>query len=212
MKDIKTIFNFLIEVNKLKGKKRRGWVIHKIKNPETTIEHIFSLTMLVWFLGKMKRINLERAIKMALIHDVCEIYSPDFTSFDAKGLKEKGKTTVKELLKVQPKFGRPTTNQRKKMEKIKQALEIRAIKKLISKLPPVFKKEIEDLWLDYEKGLSKEGRFVKQADKMINFMQGMEYWKKYGRIQHKLWRQRIKEVIDDPILLNFLQEVEKKFH
>jgi len=195
----------------IKRKKRRGWLIHKIKNPETTGEHIFHLAILVWVLGKIKKINLERAIKIALIHDLCEIYAPDFTSYDTAALKEKGKITIKDILKIQPTPGRPTTTQRKKMEKIKQKLEMRAMKRLISKLPADLRKEINNLWLDYENTLTSEGRFVKQADKIINLFQGLEYWKKYGKIQHKLWIRRAKEVLDDPTLLEFVSALEKKF-
>jgi len=208
---MKDILNFLIEIGKLKGKKRRGWLIHKIKEAETTSEHSFHLAFLVWVLGKNKKINLERAIKIALMHDLCEIYAPDFTSYDAASLKEKGRVKIKDILKTKPVIGRPTINQRKKMEKIKQKLEMKAIKKLISKLPLNLKKEINNLWLDYEHGLTQEGRFVKQADKIINLLQGLDYWKKYGRIQHKLWLRRSKEVIDDPILIKFIRDLENKF-
>ena len=207
---MKNILNFLLEVGKLKGKKRRGWLIHKIKEAETTAEHIFHLAFLIWVLGKNKKINLEKAIKMALIHDICEVYSRDFTSYDAVALKEKGRVTLQEILKINPKPGRPTIIQRKKLEKLKQKLEIKAMQKLLSKLPLVLKEEIMGLWLDYEKGLTKEGRFVKQADKVINLLQGLEYWKKFGRIPHELWIRRIKEVIDDPTLLKFLKEIEKE--
>jgi len=207
---MKNVLNFLLNIGKLKGKKRRGWLIHKIKEAETTAEHIFHLAILVWLLGEMKKLNLERAIKIALIHDICEVYSPDYTSYDAKALKEKGRITIKDLLKIQPKFGRPTTIQRKKLEKIKQKLERKAIKKLLSKLSPELKGEINNLWLDYERGLTPEGRFVKQADKMINLLQGLEYWKKYGRIEYKLWLRRAKEIIDDPTLLKLLKEIEKE--
>jgi len=207
---MENILNFLIEIGKLKGRKRRGWLIHKIKEAETTAEHIFHLAFLIWVLGKNKKINLEKAIKMALIHDICEVYSRDFTSYDAVALKEKGRVTLQEILKINPKPGRPTIIQRKKLEKLKQKLEIKAMQKLLSKLPLVLKEEIMGLWLDYEKGLTKEGRFVKQADKVINLLQGLEYWKKFGRIPHELWIRRIKEVIDDPTLLKFLKEIEKE--
>lgn len=208
---MKNLLNFLIEVGKLKRKKRRGWLIHRIKNPETTAEHIFHLALLVWILGKNKGINLERVIKMALVHDICEIYSPDLTSYDAVAIKERGRVTIDDVLKIKPIAGRPSTNQRKKMEKIKQILEKRAMKKILSKLPPDLKKEINDLWLDYENGITAEGRFVEQGDRIINLLQGLEYWKKYGKIQHRLWIRRIKEVIDDPILLEFVKVLENKF-
>jgi len=205
------LIEFLLEIEKLKGKERRGWVVHKIKNAETTAEHILHLTILVWILGRQKRINMEKALKMALVHDLCEIYSPDFTSYDAANLAEKGKVSLKKIINSLPKPGRPTNIQRKRLEKLKNRVENEAIDKLIRKLPTDLKNEIKYLWLDYENGCSKEGRFVKQADKTINLLQGLVYWKKYGRIQHNLWVRRAKEVLDDPVLVEFMQALEKKF-
>jgi putative hydrolase of HD superfamily len=210
-KNMKKIANFLIEVEKLKGKKRRGWQIHKIKNAETAGEHIFHLALLVWLLGRKKKINLERALKIALTHDLCELYSPDFTSYDAAALKEKGRISLNDFLKLQPKPGRPTNTQRKKMEKIKQSLEKKAMKKICSQLPSELKREMTNLWLDYENGRTKEGRFVKQADKATNLLQGLIYWKKYGKIQHYLWVRRAKEILDDPVVLEFVRILENKF-
>jgi len=207
---MKNILNFLLEVGKLKGKARRGWLLHKIKNPETTAEHIFHLTLLVWLLGKEKKLNLERALKIALIHDLCEVYSPDFTSYDAKAIKENERLTIKKALKLKPVFGRPTTNQRKKLEEVKRKLERKAIKKLISKLPESLKREIWCLWRDYEEGGTKEARFVRQADRMINLLQGLDYWRKYGKIKYRLWVMRAKEVFDDPLLLELLKAIERK--
>ncbi|MDD2696747.1 MAG: HD domain-containing protein [Candidatus Pacebacteria bacterium] len=206
---IREILNFLIEIGNLKRKGRRGWIIHKVNNAETSAEHIFHLAILTWILGKKRKLNLERAIKMALIHDICEVYSPDFTSYDAVSIKDK--FTIRDASKLKPISGRPTTEQRKKMEKVKKILETRAMNKLISNLPGNLKRQIKDLWLDFENGSTKEGRFVKQADKVINLLQGLIYWKKYGRIEHRLWVRRAKEVIDDPVLIEFLKTVENKF-
>jgi len=208
---MKNILNFIVEVAKLKGKARRGWLIHQIKNPETTAEHIFHLAILVWVLGEKKKINLERAIKIALIHDLCEVYAPDLTSYDAVALPEKGRITIEQLLNIKPKSGRPTLNQRKKLEKIKQKPEAKAIKRLIKNLPFKLKQEISNLWLDYENGLTKEARFVKQIDRLANLLQGLIYWKEFGKIEYCLWIRRAKEVLDDPIATDFLKILEKKF-
>lgn len=206
---MKNIFNFLIEVGKLKGKKRRGWVAHQIKNSETTAEHIFHLAILVWLLGEKKKINLEKTIKMALMHDLCEVYCPDLTPYDPllpKDLKNKKK--VMEILKRWPKF---TISQKIERSNKKYKMESKGLDKLISRLPDNFKKEIKNLWLELEKGATAEARFVKQADKVINFLQGIEYWKKYGKIQHRLWVRWIKEITDDPELLEFVREIENHF-
>lgn len=202
---MKNLLDFFIETGKLKRKPRRGWQVHQIKNPETTAEHIFHLAILVWILGKLKKLNLERLIKIALIHDLCEVYAFDLTPYDP--LLPKDQKKIMEVLKKWPKFT-PALKRKKEEEKFK--MESEALDKLIFKLPKDLKTEIKNLWLDLEKGLTKEGRFVRQADKVVNFLQGMEYWKKYGRIQHRLWSRWIKEIIDDPVLLKFVKEIEKK--
>lgn len=203
---MKDILNFLIEVGKLKKKPRRGWVVHQIKNPETTAEHIFRMTIIAWALGRKRKMNLERIIKMALVHDLCEVYAPDFTPYDP--LLPKNKKKIMEVLKKWPKFS-PALKIKQYKRKFK--LEFESLNKLTSKLPPDLKAEIKNLWLEYEKGLTKEGRFLKQIDKVENLLQGMEYWKKYGKIQHRLWMRWIKEILDDPVLLEFIKILEEKF-
>ena len=204
---MKEILNFLIKVGELKGKQRRGWEMHQIKNSETTAEHIFHLAILSWFLGKREKLNLERVIKLALIHDLCEVYCADLTPYDP--LLPKDKKKAMEILKKWPDF---TPELKIKKEKEKLELENKAVKKLVAKLPKYLRVEIRNLWLDFCEGKTREGRFVKQADKIANFLQGIEYWKKYGKIQHRLWTRWIKEIIDDPVLIRFIKEIEKKFY
>lgn len=200
------ILNFFIETGKLKRKFRKGWQVHRIKNSESTAEHIFRMTIIAWVLGRKKRLNLERVIKIALVHDLCEVYAPDLTPYDP--LLPKDKKKIREVLKHWPKF---TPALKIKKHKGKYKSESRALAKLVAKLPPDLKAEIKNFWIDFEKGLTKEGRFVKQVDKVENLLQGLEYWKKYGRIQHKLWMRWIKEILDDPVLLKFVRALEKKF-
>ncbi len=205
-KRMEKLLNFLIEVGKLKRKQRRGWQVHRIKNPETTAEHIFRMTIIAWILGRKRKLNMERVIKMALAHDLCEVYAPDITPYDP--LLPKDKKKIIEVLKHWPKFT-PALKIKKHQDKYK--IENKALDKLISKLPPDLKAEIKNLWIDFEKGLTKEGRFVKQVDKVENILQGLEYWKKHGRIQHKLWMRWAKEILDDPVLLKFIRTLEDKF-
>ncbi len=205
------IFDFITKVGHLKEDGRRGWKIHEIENPETTASHIFQLALLVWAVGKdNNELDLCRAIKMALIHDICEVYSPDLTSYDAAGIDEDKEFTREDVEKLKPIKGRPTTGQRMKMEKVKEELEHEAMEKLTDNLPEKLKTEINDLWEEYEAMLTPESRFVKQADKITNLIQGMEYWKKgHDDIEYKLWIRKAKETIDDPGLMAFLLEIEK---
>jgi putative hydrolase of HD superfamily len=203
---MKKFLDFLINAGKLKGKKRRGWVVHQIKNSESTAEHIFRTSLIAWILGSKKKLNLERVIKIALIHDLCEVYAPDLTPYDP--LLPKDPKRALEVLKKWPKF---TTAIKIKKQEDKYKAELNGLDKLTSQLPQNLKAEIKNLWLDFEKGLTREGRFVKQVDKVENLLQGIEYWKKYGKIQHKLWMRWIKEIIDDPVLIEFVRTIENNF-
>jgi putative hydrolase of HD superfamily len=169
------------------------------------------LAFLAWIAGKFQNLNTEKLIKMALLHDICEVYAPDLTSYDAKGIEKKGKLTIKDVFKIVPKKGRPQTWQRKKLDLIKRKLEEKAMKKILKNLPPQIKKEIELLWQEYREQITPEARLIKQCDKMINLFQGLEYWKKYGKIEKDLWIQRAKEVVDNPFLIKFLKYLEKKY-
>ncbi len=203
---MKELLNFFIEVGKLKRKFRKGWLIHGIKNSESTAEHIFRMTIISWVLGKNKKLNMEKVIKIALVHDLCEVYAPDMTPYDP--LLPKDRKKAMEILKRWPKF---TPSLKIKKYKNKYKIELLALKRLVSRLPLHLRKEILNLWLEFEKGLSKEGRFVKQVDKVENLLQGLEYWKKHGKIQHKLWMRWAKEILDDPVLVEFMRTLEEKF-
>lgn len=206
---MENFINFLIQVGRLKRKKRRGWVMHQIKNSESTAEHIFRMTLLTWILGRKKKINLGRAIKMALIHDICEVYAFDETPYDPllpRNPKERKR--IKEILKKWPKFS-PDQKRNKVLDKHKE--EAKGLNRLIAGLPFDLKIEIRNLWIDFEKGLTSEGRFVKQVDKAENLLQGLEYWEKQGKIQRKLWGRWAKEIFDDPILLEFVENLDKRF-
>lgn len=205
---MKKFLDFFIEVGKLKKMPRRGWVINQIKNPESIADHIFRATIMGWILGEKKGgLNIEKLLKMALIHDLCETYAGDTTPYDS--VLPKSKKKLRELMKTWPRF---SAVEKKKRIFEKYRRETKALKKLISKLPANFKKEILRLWLDYEKGLTPEGRFFHQADRMENFLQAYEYWKKYKNPPLGPWWLWAREFFDDPVLLEFMGVLEKKFH
>ena len=98
------IIKFFSEIGKLKLIPRRGWVIRDVKNPESIAEHTFRVAIMAWVLADRKnsKLNLEKLIKMALIHDLCEVYSGDITPYDSILPKDKKKR--QELLKTWPRF------------------------------------------------------------------------------------------------------------
>ncbi|XOB42082.1 MAG: HD domain-containing protein [Candidatus Nealsonbacteria bacterium] len=205
---MKNILNFLIEVGKLKGIPRKGWVLRGIKNPETIASHTFRIAIMSWLLGREKKININKVIKISLIHDLCEVYAGDTTPYDNK-LFSKDKKKWKEITKKWPRFSK---EEKEKISQKKYKKENKALEKLILNLSPDLKKEIRSLWNDYEKGLTREGKFVRQLDRVENLLQAMEYWEKDKQFAIEPWWIQIEELVDDPILLKFIKEMEKKFY
>jgi putative hydrolase of HD superfamily len=70
--EAKKMVNFLFETRILKYIPRAG--LQYLKGPikENLAEHTFYVTMIAWILAKMEKVNEEKVIKMALIHDLAE--------------------------------------------------------------------------------------------------------------------------------------------
>ncbi|OGZ78162.1 MAG: hypothetical protein A2528_03560 [Candidatus Staskawiczbacteria bacterium RIFOXYD2_FULL_37_9] len=202
------ILTFFTEIGKLKELKRRGWVLREIKNPESVADHIFRATLMAWVLGRKKRgLNIEKVMKMALIHDICEVYAGDTTPYDS--ILPKSKKEIRKLLRTWPRF---SDSKKKRLSEKKFKKEKTALEKLTRGLPKELAREMMDLWIDYENGKTKEGRFFKQMDRLENFLQATEYWKKYKNLSQKSWWDQARESFDDPVLLEFMEKIDKQFH
>lgn len=205
---MKNLLNFFIEIGKLKRIKRKGWIINQIKNPESIAEHIFRATVMSWFLGEKKGgFNIERLLKIALVHDLCEIYAGDTSPYDS--VLPKNKKKLRELMKTWPRF---SDSEKRRIAHKKHEKEKKALDKLIADLPKNLKHEIKNLWLDYENGLTPEGRFFKQADRLENFLQALEYWKKYKKPPQGPWMEWAREFFDEPLSLEFIKIMEEAFY
>lgn len=188
---------------------KRGWVIRDVKNPESIADHAFRAAIMAWILAKKggHPVNIEKLIKMALIHDLCEVYAGDITPYDS--ILPKSKKKRLELVKIWPRF---SEKERKRLAEKKYKKEKTALEKLTKNLPQKLRNEIRHLWLDYEKGLTKEGRFFKQADRLENFLQAVEYKKRYKRFPHGPWWEWSREFFDDPVFLELVKKISNKFH
>jgi len=204
---MKDLINFFHQVGKLKDMPRRGWVINNIKNPESIADHVFRASLMAWILGSKKKLNIERILKTALIHDICEVYAGDATPYDS--ILPKNAKAQKELMKTWPRL---SEKDKKKLREKKYKKEKGSLEKITKDLPKESSDEIRHLWFDYEKGLTKEGRFFKQADRLENFLQAMEYHKKYKNPPQGPWWEWAREFFDEPVSLEFIDEIAKKFH
>lgn len=71
--DFKKIVNFVFEVQVLKRTPRTGLKNVGIKNSDSIAEHIFLTSQIAYVLGKMEKVNAERAALIALFHDNGEV-------------------------------------------------------------------------------------------------------------------------------------------
>jgi putative hydrolase of HD superfamily len=74
---MENMIDFFNEISKLKELNRKGWVDRNINPCETVGSHTFGVLFLVWLFSNEKCINVEKALKMALIHDLLECITGD---------------------------------------------------------------------------------------------------------------------------------------
>jgi len=161
---IKKFFDFTTELEKLKKLERfKGqyyWKDYpKISRFESVADHSWRAGMLVMLFSDQlaKKINLAKALKMILIHDLCEIYAGDASPLGKDGT---GKKTYA--------FDKVAASKRHVIEK-------KAAAKIFNKLPAKMAKEYFALWVEYDLQKSYEAKVVKSLDRIEALMQVLEY-------------------------------------
>ena len=206
---MKELLNFFLEIEKLKTMPRTGWVLSEVKNPETIAEHTFRVAIAVWLLSEKKNLDIKRIIKSALAHDLCEVYAGDVTPFFYyTRLLKKNEEEKKKFMK----WVRLSKKEKEKRGKKKAELEKKSLLKLIKHLKPELKKEIFSSWLDFDKRISREGKFVKQVDKIETLIQAIEYFGTKEDVGRTSWWEGIEEIVEESSLLKFLKALQKKFY
>lgn len=206
-KELEAILEFLLKIGKLKRLPRLYWTLRKVKNPETVTGHIFTLAMMAWILGRQKKeLNMEKLLKMALCHEISAVLTGDTTPYDLILPKEKRKRKkiLENMLYLSKK-------EKEKIFKKEYQEERGAISKLTSKLRPPVKEEMDQLWKEYRTKSSPEGNFLNQLNALAVLMQALLYQKQNKKFQaNPLWEWAL-EKCEDPICLEFLAELDKKF-
>lgn len=147
--------SFVKELDRLKTILRQSLILDSSRR-ENTAEHSWHLATAVVVLADHAngQLRLERAIRMALLHDVVEIYAGDTPIYDLQANKDK------------------------------EVREREAMTKLIQSLPAEQGRDIEATWLEYEEGCTLEARFVLAVDRLLpliaNMSTGGHSWKKYS--------------------------------
>ncbi len=154
MENINRLFNFFVIAGKLK--KTIRFSAAKYIDGDSSADHSWRLALMVFTVAKELKLglNIEKAMKIALIHDIAEGITGEI---DARVVFN-GKIS-------------------KKTKHIKEA---RAMKKIRDVLPKKQGEEAFELWTDYEEDRNEEAKFVKALDKMETLVTLLEAgWKKY---------------------------------
>ncbi len=75
-------------LGKMKDLKRRGWLMKNISLPESDADHSFGVAMLA-LLYTPSSLNKLKCLELALVHDLAEVYTGDYTPFDNINKEEK---------------------------------------------------------------------------------------------------------------------------
>lgn len=148
-----SVFEALDRLGKLK---RTGWILSKIPHDlaENVAEHILKVTVIslhiAQIINKKRKLNVERILKMALIHDFPEAVISD----------------IPKPIKI--KMGDKEFNE----------ISLQALENLLGKLE--CNSELIELFKEYIQGETLEAKIVTLADTIATYLQCRVYETEYG--------------------------------
>ena len=151
--NLEQIFNFLQKAGKLKDTYRFS-ESELLRNKESTADHTWRLSLMAFVLTNELNlaINIEHALKLALIHDIGESLTGDID------------------------YRLYHNNEAAKLQK--EQGELRAINELRKNLPLRRGTELYNLWTEYEATATEEAKFIKALDKIETMAYLIENGKK----------------------------------
>jgi len=204
--EIESFLEFAKHIEKLKNIERfKGHFYWKdypqLERYESVADHSWRVAMLVLlFQDKLsQKIDITKAIKMALLHDLAEIIAGDASPLGEDGT---GKNSH-------------AFNSQKAAERHEE--ELNAAQKLFSLLPAKISKDLFDTWMEFEQQEKFEARFVKSLDRMEAMLQVLSYRQGHVFPEHLDFNIKygLKGADVDPALTAFgqiiAQEMKTKF-
>jgi putative hydrolase of HD superfamily len=163
------IIDFILELEKLKGvtRKTRPLGLHRYEN---SAEHSWQLCLMAISLAghAEKPVDLNRVLRMLLVHDLGEIDTGDTMAFIEEGLAER------------------------------KAAEQVAVRRMFSLLPHHAGADLLALWLEFETGETAESRFAHAVDRampvLINLNNHGQSWKENGISYDRVVRRVAPEI------------------
>ncbi|KKP72751.1 MAG: Hydrolase (HAD superfamily) [Candidatus Moranbacteria bacterium GW2011_GWE2_35_164] len=163
LENLEKIFDFLEVAEKLKSTLRYNKTTSG--RQESTAEHSWRLALMIFMLADELKLEIDvsRAVKIALVHDLAEALTGDIDAI----LIAEGKISKEE----------------------KEIQEARAVEKIQQTLPALVGKEITALQNEYNENKTREAKFVKALDKIETLTQLAESgYKIYDKPFLNCWR------------------------
>jgi len=174
------LLQFIEEIEKLKNIYRIN-TLSDGSRQESDAEHSWHLAMIILIIKDELGIkfNADKAIKIALIHDLIEIYTGDTWPMNDKEKEDK------------------------------KIAEKKSADKLFSQLPSDLKIEFETYWLEYENASSEEAKIVKGLDKIVYSMHycmsGKIVWNKRESTKEERMLYGMPHVKHNKVLVDILE-------
>ena len=173
---------FITEIDKLKNILRQTQLTDRSRQ-ENSAEHSWHIAIMAIILAEYAapEVDIIKAIKMLLIHDLIEIDAGDTFCYDVKGNLDKAER------------------------------EIKAATRIFGLLPTEQAKELRELWEEFEESKTETAKFAIALDRLQPLLQNQQNqggtWKLHGIREH-LVRKRMSPVQEaSPILGKLVEEI-----
>ncbi|HEY2462240.1 MAG TPA: HD domain-containing protein [Candidatus Acidoferrum sp.] len=149
------IIDFVLELEKLKGVTRKTKPLG-LERYENSAEHSWQLALMAMAMEKyaVEAVEINRVVRMLLVHDVGEIDAGDTMVFVEGGWEER------------------------------KAKELAGVTRVFSMLPEGRGAELLELWKEFEEEITAEARFAHSVDRampvLLNLNNGGQSWKENG--------------------------------
>ena len=194
-----TLVELLRHVGALKRLPRQGWVLLGVPSPESVADHSYRAALMTLLLAHDDPgVNTERAMVLALCHDLPEALAGDSTPFDEQ--IQHGDVEPERLFRSLPSYSAAA-------DRAKRQIEEQALQQLTEDLPPTLRRLIVDAWEEYEAGDTPEARLVHQIDKLEALLQANEYRETMPELQIESFRLGAFDRVQDECLVRLMQAI-----
>ena len=184
---LRSQLDFLLEVDKMKTILRQTILVDKSRR-ENDAEHSWHFALMAITLFEyceLEGVNLDRVVRMALVHDLVEIYAGDTFAYDVEGTKDK------------------------------EARERASADKIFSMLPKEQGSEFRLLWEEFDEMKTPDALYASAIDRFQPFLNnsatGGHTWDKYKVSLPQIYERMNPVKIATPKLWDFVDNTIKDF-